>query len=181
MPGVLGGRFGPFGGLSARLHRHASTPCITSIDAAFRRFAASVSGRGAPPKARPNGAFLWVTMWVIDGRFGLVRPITHIDPATSALARGRAIRLAGCDHLRRSVKMRNCAWPDSQGVALGWYALPRWVRNGSRASPPNPSQPVLNLHCFDAHPAAAGSVTPRAASALQKSALHPATTTRRRR
>ena len=35
---------------------------------------------------------------------------------------------------------------ECQGVALGCHMLPRWGRNRSRASPPNPGQPVHNLH-----------------------------------
>ena len=35
---------------------------------------------------------------------------------------------------------------ESQGVALGCHILPRWGRNRSRASPPNPGQPVHKLH-----------------------------------
>ena len=52
---------------------------------------------------------------------------------------------------------------DSQGVALGCHVLPRWGRNRSRASPPNPGQPVHNLHCFDADQAAAGALISRRA------------------
>ena len=40
-----------------------------------------------------------------------------------------------CDDPRRSVRMRMYSSHDTQGVALGWYALPRWGRNWSRASP----------------------------------------------
>ena len=178
-------------------------------------------------------------MWVINGRFSSVRPITHIDPATSALARGRAIRLAAAGRGFRGLKLRRrlihlsigrratgsrslrsasmvsvgrwvthelrhsicpkgathtspgcnpgdgavgmhpghgrwvCirdtdggyasgtpmmgmdarrfggwggASHDSQGVALGCHILPRWGRDCSTASPPNPGQPVHNLH-----------------------------------
>ena len=52
---------------------------------------------------------------------------------------------------------------ETQGVALGCQILPRWGRNWSDPSSPNPGQPVHNLHCSDAHQAAAGTLISRQA------------------
>ena len=74
------------------------------------------------------------------------------------------------------------AWHESQGVALGCHMLPRWGRNRSRASPPNPraGRPQSSLFRRSLRSCMRGKA-PRQFGAQHLSAPHPATTARRRR
>jgi hypothetical protein len=86
--------------------------------------------------------------------FGLTQRVNAYQPRVQPWEPGRGYGDAPVWGLRRAglgVEARRFggwggASHDPQGVALGWYALPRWGRNWSRASPPNPRQSFHNLH-----------------------------------
>ena len=60
-----------------------------------------------------------VQPWSCDGGYECVLKERRI---------GRA-RVGGATVCGRSFRTRGCAWRCSQGVALGWYAWPRWGIN----------------------------------------------------